>query len=538
MTARPLRAPADDGGVLVEPAPDAVAGLFDANARRLAAWEYNFQGRQAGLLRTQVRSEVVTAARAYLARHGLGGSFADLDDSDGGARPLVVTGHQPELFHPGVWIKNFAAGSIAGAQGGVGINLIIDHDIPKSCAIDVPVVDAGGVRLVPVEFDESWGDAPYEERAVAEEGTFATFADRVRRVSDGAVAGSLLDDFWPRVLARRGEARTSGARFALARRELEAAWGVSNLEVPFSLVCQTDGFLWFVSHILAQLPRFQQIHNSSLYQYRAAHRIRSRNHPVAALEREGEWHEAPFWVWRQGQPRRHPLLARQRGAFLDLRIAGEDEILVELPLAADREACCAVERLRELLARSIRLRTRALTTTMFSRLMLADLFIHGIGGAKYDELGDEIVRRFFGIEPPGFLTVSLTLWLELPRDFAPAGELATIERRLRDLRFNPDRYLSEPYSEEIRTLIRRRAEAISAPFDSRRERRARCLTIRACNAGLQPWVRRAYEDLMSLRSRARQHARSLRAARNRDFAFVLHRAARLQRHMLGAVRGA
>ena len=32
--------------------------------------------------------------------------------------------------------------------------------------------------------------------------------------------------------------------------------------------------------------------------------------------------------------------------------------------------------------------------------VLSDLFIHGIGGAKYDELTDEIIRRFFGIEPP------------------------------------------------------------------------------------------------------------------------------------------
>ena len=32
--------------------------------------------------------------------------------------PLVVTGHQSELFHPGVWIKNFAAGAIAAESAG------------------------------------------------------------------------------------------------------------------------------------------------------------------------------------------------------------------------------------------------------------------------------------------------------------------------------------------------------------------------------------------------------------------------------------
>ena len=105
-----------------------------------------------------------------------------------------------------------------------------------------------------------------------------------------------------------------------------------------------------------------------------------------------------------------------------LRIAGEDDPLIELPLSADREACCAVERLAELAGRSVRLRTRALTTTMFCRYLLGDLFIHGIGGAKYDELGDSIARRFFAINPPGFLTLSLTLWLGLPDRDTPVQQ--------------------------------------------------------------------------------------------------------------------
>ena len=217
-------------------------------------------------------------------------------------------------------------------------------------------------------------------------------------------------------------------RIALARRELESHWGVSNLEIPLSEVCQTEGFFWFASHLMAHLPRFQQIHNAALAEYRAVYGIRSKNHPVSALGVQGEWREAPFWVWRQGQPRRRPLLVRQRPRTMFLRIAGEDDPLIELPLSPDREACCAVERLHDLAARSIRLRTRALTTTMFCRYLLGDLFIHGIGGAKYDELGDSISRRFFGIEPPEFLTLSLTAWLGLPDRSATSLELASIER--------------------------------------------------------------------------------------------------------------
>ncbi len=137
-----------------------------------------------------------------------------------------------------------------------------------------------------------------------------------------------------------------------------------------SAVCESDGFYWFASHLLAQLDRYVRVHNEALDEYRTDHGIRSKNHPVAALARQGEWLEAPFWVWRAERPRRRALMIRQRQRTMDLRIAGEDEILLELPLSPDREACCAVERLRELPGRSVRLRTRALTTTLFSRFLL------------------------------------------------------------------------------------------------------------------------------------------------------------------------
>src|SRR5207302_148544 len=110
----------------------------------------------------------------------------------------------------------------------------------------------------------------------------------------------------------------------------------------------------------------------------------------------------------------------------------------------DREACCAVERLRALAAGGVRLRTRALTTTMFARYLLGDLFLHGIGGAKYDELGDAISGRFFGVEPPGYLTLSMTLWLGLPSDPTAPARWAAAARALRDLTYNPDRHLPDP----------------------------------------------------------------------------------------------
>ncbi len=110
---------------------------------------------------------------------------------------------------------------------------------------------------------------------------------------------------------------------------------------------------------------------------------------------------------------------------------------------------------------------------MFARFFLGDLFIHGIGGAKYDELGDEISRRFLGFEPPAFLALSLTLCLGLPIDAATPDDLDAVDRQLRDLTFNPDRHLHEPYPDELRSLIDAKRAAVAGPVTSRRERVAR-----------------------------------------------------------------
>jgi hypothetical protein len=47
----------------------------------------------------------------------------------------------------------------------------------------------------------------------------------------------------------------------------------------------------------------------------------------------------------------------------------------------------------------LRVRPRALTLTMFVRLLLSDLFIHGIGGALYDQMTDQIMDQLFGVRP-------------------------------------------------------------------------------------------------------------------------------------------
>lgn len=528
MKTHRLRAPAADGAVLAEPPLTQAGALVEANAARLAGYDHDFQGRGFPRLRALARADALDKARAYHIRAGL-----DIPDGAAADRRLVATGHQPELFHPGVWVKNFAVARLAHEHDAVGLNLIVDNDIPKSSSVRVPHREGGALRSRLVEFDEWGGEVPFEDLRVREEELFATFPGRVRDALAGAVADPLVDEFWPLALRQRAQTSRLGLRFASARREIEGSWGAHNWEVPLSAVCESDGFLWFASHLLAQLPRFQQVHNDALTEYRALYGIRSRHHPVPALGRRDDWLEAPFWVWRADAPRRRPLLARQAARTLLLRADGDDEPFLELPLAPDREACCAVDQLRDLPAHGIRLRSRALTTTMFARLLLSDLFVHGIGGAKYDELGDEIVRRFFGIIPPGYLTLSLTLWLDLGTDPATAERLHATERALRDLAYNPERALTAPSAAAQRWVDAKRA-AIAGPVFTHAQRLERFRAIRQCNAALQDEVAALRDRLAAERARILSGLQRNALARSREYSLILHSRTRL-RATLGAI---
>jgi hypothetical protein len=535
MQAHSLRAPRDDGAILAEPPLDRAAPLLERNVARLGGWDYDFQGRAYSALRTRARSETIEIARRY--HEGAGLDLPAIADEPG---PIVATGHQPELFHPGVWVKNFAVAGLAAKAGGLAVNLIVDNDIPKGAFVRVPAQIAGRRKTRPVAFDVWEGEAPFEDQPIRDEALFASFPDRIREALDGLVERPLVDRFWSQVMAAPADmpARAHvGRRFARARRAVEAQWGIHNLEVPLGELCESDAFRWFACHILAQLPRFQAVHDGALARYRALYKIRSKNHPVAALGRQGDWLEAPFWAWRSDEPRRRPLLVRQLCKTMELRIAGEDRPFLEIPLAADREACCAVEALRELPSLGIRLRTRALTTTMFARLFVGDLFVHGIGGAKYDELGDEIVRGFFRLEPPAFLTLSMTLHLGLPVSGFDARRLTEHRRQVRDLAWQPERFLKG--DGEAQELIAAKRRLIASEPANRAESLARYRDLREVNAALAARIdegprSRSAETMARVSSAIQDDA----VARSREYSIVLFDERRIEPAMTAFAREA
>jgi hypothetical protein len=220
------------------------------------------------------------------------------------------------------------------------------------------------------------------------------------------------------------------------------------------------------------------------------------------------------------------LFSRRIGSVCELR--DEKEVFARFPLTDNGSLNDAVDVLGELPARGIRLRTRALTTTLFARVCLADLFLHGIGGAKYDEMTDRLCERLFGLKAPDFLTVSATLHLPLGGPFGTTeSELRDINHKIRDLTYNPDRHLGD--FSEATTLIKEKAELLTAANTLRESKQLRgrlnpaqhrrLAEIRAKLQSYTGTVRARYE---TARAKIQSQLAANSLIRNREYAFVLY----------------
>jgi hypothetical protein len=526
-----LRAPEEDGGILAVPPLADWPALALANHLCLA--EFKRRAAPADFWDRQARGAAESAAGAFHQRFGL----APFPASPEGIR--IVTGHQPDLFHPGVWIKNFAARALANKLGGRALNLIVDTDLVKTTALRVPNARTGQVDWMP--FDAAAPPMPYEERPIGDPQFFSSFPARVAPLLPGA--STLLPRIWNADIRAReprasestrmeqgaGGAPLLGEALVVMRHRAEARWDCHQGETLLSLVASTPGFIRLAHDLFAQLPRFLAVHNAALAQYQMRRRVRGRNRPLPELQQDGDWLEAPFWIWRAGETVRRRLFVQRVKDRLRLAAAidnGLERLPLELPAGGHWNLQWASW--RQAAGDGWKIRPRALITTLYARLFLADLFIHGLGGGLYDEITDDIIRNFFGLEPPAYVILTATLRLTDPNPPATPTNVHELRRELRDLRYNPDRHLPAEPSATTLSLVAAKQERIAQHPQSKPERWERFQRLHELNEQLRPRSAPAREELERRLAAAEQAAARQRMFHDREYAFVLHSEERLR----------
>ena len=534
---RTHRAPDASGARLldppVQPAADGTGGsieaLIDNNRLLRAAFDTRIGDLKLWELVAATRREVLTVAAEYSR------SYRDIvrpdNMADWIARPIIMGGHQPDLFHPGVWLKNSALDSYARQVGGTALNIVVDSDRCARATVAVPVGTPREARLEHVPFDAAAPEMPWEERGILDEDCFDSFGDRASDVLAPLVPDCILRRWWPLAIERACESHRLGLAIAQARHILEERFGLQTLELPVSEMMRLPTVMVFMGWLLAHTRQLHEAYNASLAAYRREHRVRGRARPMPDLavrhDASGEWLEVPWWLWSRDDTRRRRVFAQATPDMLAL--SDMETLRVELPIAPGVTPSKWIDALSRMEEHGLRLRPRAILTTLVSRVLVADVFVHGIGGAAYDRITDDIVRRLTGCDPPRHAVVSGTLRLPVERTFPgfdaddPAARLAALQRQIRDLEFHPERFLEplDAQPQEVRDLANEKRRWIDT-FPTPALAKRRCREIRAANERMVFHARSIKDELLGRVGPLAAAVRARKVLASRDYPWCFY----------------
>lgn len=283
-------------------------------------------------------------------------------------RPLVATGHQSLLWHPGILAKYLVVDAFANARDLASANLVVDQHAGVFGDLDVPVRRAGDRLAV-----RTLALAAHREGVPM--GRHAAFTPPRPPAALGAALPSVergVTRIFEAVYAHR-DAPNAALQMADALADLMAPW-----VGPRPNVTATDLMETALARALLEAMRDDPVRCAEAY-----------NRAVAAVPEAGigpllvrdDYIEMPLWRLRDDGRRMHAYDSDVERAL------DEADAPVLLP--------------------------RALFMTALVRLGMADLFVHGTGGARYDRAMEVWIRDWLGVEVSPIAVATATLRLPL-----------------------------------------------------------------------------------------------------------------------------
>jgi hypothetical protein len=432
----------------------------------IAVW----RPRSAGLseLRLSARRSLFAAAREAVAELSrLSGSCglqlpaADLAEGVPETQPVLLTGHQPVIFHPGLVYKYQLTQAKAAASGCLAAAIVIDTDEGDAGAFPVPqTVSAAVSGAIPGRFEArtetlSAGSGLYTSCRLALRAAREAVAGRVQHALESAGCPEAASAFSraASMYCRLPELPMWSAN-TLVRRM--SGIGSRMAELPLTSVCALPEVLRFFANLVSRAQEFHAVYNQVLNVYRLQQGIRNEANPFPNLRSSGAAIELPFWLLEPAAGRRSVVWLHLGGQRVML--GTESQPMTELSPGCEAEALLMLRFQGQLLV------PRGALITATLRLLFGDLFIHGLGGGRYDPATDQLIREWWQEEPPPFAVASASSCL-FPCERDEVRRLQDFRSQFRDLQFNPGRYLDQPYFslsgvEELRQMLADKQSAV------------------------------------------------------------------------------
>lgn len=348
---------------------------------------------------------------------------------------VVLSGHQPIFFHPGILAKDELAQSIAKLYNGIAVSLILDIDQES---IDFSYPSRGAVKkTLPLS---------NENRIINNQKLNQTKRLQLLNAIDQSLTDLsatltpvAAERSRPYLFHLRETVKSTNELIKITNsvREFHAiqkGWNVKYVQT--SELILSDAFRFLATAVFERSSEFRNLFNETLSNYRELHNIKNHAQPFPNLNED----ELPFWIIDKSGARRH--LTDQ-----DIEKSGF--------FSAGNDSSDYLNLFKE-----GRILPKAITLSMFLRMFICDIMIHGTGGSRYDQITEIVGNKFFGCLSAPITVSTATLRLPARADFPIYSytyqELKSMQRKLE---FDPTRFLPVecPLQEEQRILIKLRS---------------------------------------------------------------------------------
>lgn len=313
---------------------------------------------------------------------------------------LIVTGQQPVIYHWGLCFKQELCKKFAKSSGGQSVNIIIDTDCGDAGRLFYPARARAGKEIREISLSQDSG-LYYGQLLKPGNDLNQLFC---RLEADLVAADLSCSDLAIKQIGQLYQCLANKsiiiANLVLRRRFFDYS---CDFDLPLSQLVQNPIAQQFFAIFLANPVKTFELYNQTLDHYRNQHRIGNKANPFPNLRVGSECLELPFWAIDLKQRTRAPLYGRPREEMIELLESGIK------PIASFYRTDCA--RGPALLDKERLIAPRAMLTTMFLRILLADLFVHGSGGGKYDRCTNMFVKSFFSVECPDYVIATADRYL-------------------------------------------------------------------------------------------------------------------------------
>jgi len=362
--------------------------LLDENKASLAAVEN----------RNTSRTELVNIAAKYTHRIGL--SVNQLNS----AANIIVTGHQPNWHHCGIFAKNIITDKFARRTDGITVQLVLDHDICNT-SMSLPESDNNGfLKFKTIPLEQKQQHIPLEFRPLPSNQRLKGFIDSVSKIQNSFCSEIWCQDSYS-VLKYAQSSRNAADIITQLLAQLHKAIGLEMFYLPVSLMSQTECFSDFIFSIMCDALNFAAIYNQAIKNKRQTHKLKP-NQTIKLLKTDylNSIIELPFWLVSKTAKRASLYVSLNDK---NLRIGTADKIVGTIDSSGDKKL-----QLLEILKKTkCVIRPKAVTLTLFVRIHLADLFVHGIGAENYEYITDHLIRDYYRISRLSFGIATATMTL-------------------------------------------------------------------------------------------------------------------------------